>query len=72
MDAPNPPYALFHDTRDDKTYRVAADGQSKVETSGNALLIDKINLQNNGFASTTLEAGEEYTQAWLDSVPTRP
>ena len=63
------PYALFRDTRTDTVYRVAADGQSKCATSGNALVIDQINLQNHGYDASLIVAGDEYTQAWLDSVP---
>lgn len=63
------PYALFKDTRNSKTYRVASDGQSKCETAGSALVVDHINLQNHGWDDTVNLAGDEYTQAWLDSVP---
>lgn len=67
------PYALFRDSRDFAIYRVAADGQSKVLTSGNAAVVDQVNLRDNhgvADADLILAADNDFLHAWLDSVPT--
>ena len=64
------PYALFHDTRTDTVYRVAADGQSKVAVgSEDVLIADQFNLDQHGYDAEIIPAADPFTQAWLDSVP---
>lgn len=63
-----PFYLIKHPTTG-KVYRVAADAQSKVETSGASRSIDQVVLHNMGAEHEGILELPGFAP-WLDSIPT--